>query len=119
VAVVTTPMDRVLDLLASALPSYWSNASSSGWGGDRFYLLARPESPEKPDAPAREAPANQRSAPGLWVTFWDSPGDRDEFAAAYPGTPATRCIRVPPPRDRSRASPEEGEELAKALSRLE
>jgi hypothetical protein len=52
-AVVTTPVDRVLNPLASALPSYWSNASSSGWGGDRFYLLERPEGPE---------------SPGLWIT---------------------------------------------------
>lgn len=125
VAVVTTPMDRVLNPLASALPSYWSNASASGWGGDRFYLLGRIDSPAA-GGPAPYPPPDGATptgpAAGLWITLWDSPGDCDEFAAAYTGTPAGRdAIRVPL-GTRGIAflfglTPEEGGELAKALTR--
>jgi hypothetical protein len=117
-AVVTTPMDRVLNPLTSALPSYWSNAPSSGWGGDRFYLLERAE---RIDAPASEAPVGKGRAQALWITFWDSPGDRDEFDAAYRGTPAGHeAIHMPlGPRGivfLFGLTPEEGGELAKALT---
>jgi hypothetical protein len=53
----------------------WTNAGATGWGGDRFYLLADGESA---DAAARDL----RNVKGVWVTAWDSERDRDEFIRA-------------------------------------
>ncbi len=57
--------------------SAWTNAAATGWGGDRFYLLA---SGDTLDA----ARAGLKDLKGVWVTAWDSPKDRDEFLAALP-----------------------------------
>jgi hypothetical protein len=64
--VVTTDSDRKFNAMASGLAAYWTNKASMGWGGDRFYLGE-----------------SDRGWAGVWVTLWDSPEDRDEFAAAY------------------------------------
>jgi hypothetical protein len=133
-AVVTTPADRVLNPLASALPAYWTNGASMGWGGDRFYLLERIDAPSmggpgkgesaKGDAvPPSSAGGGTPTGPtaGLWITLWDSPGDRDEFAAAYTGTRAGRDAIAMPLGSQGLAflfglSREAAGELAKALT---
>jgi hypothetical protein len=52
----------------------WTNAGASGWGGDRFFLLAPTGWPGGSTAPG--------GVQGVWVTAWDTPPDRDEFVAA-------------------------------------
>jgi hypothetical protein len=64
--VVTTDQDREFNSMASGLSAYWTNKASMGWGGDRFYLGE-----------------SDRGWAGLWFTLWDTPKDRDEFAATY------------------------------------
>jgi hypothetical protein len=54
----------------------WTNAAASGWGGDRFFLLAPTGWPASTRAGSREV------VQGVWVTAWDTPADRDEFVAA-------------------------------------
>ncbi len=63
------PADRPLNLMASATAAYWTGPASAGWGGDRFVLA--------------KAAKEDTAAKGLWVTAWDTPGDRDEFVKAY------------------------------------
>ena len=55
----------------------WTNAAAAGWDGDRFFLLAT----GRDAAEARQTLSGVR---GVWITTWDSAGDRDEFAAALP-----------------------------------
>lgn len=64
--VVTTPSDRAFKAMAAATPAYWTNDASMGWGGDRFFVLER-----------------EGSEAGVWITAWDTPGDRDEFVGGY------------------------------------
>ena len=77
IAVLTSPRGAGRNLLALQSPDAWTNVPASGWGGDRFYLLA---SGETADA-ARTALTNLK---GVWVTAWDTPKDRDQFVAALP-----------------------------------
>ncbi|MEZ5987666.1 MAG: hypothetical protein R3F30_00780 [Planctomycetota bacterium] len=49
-------------------PRYWVHASGRGLGGDRVFIMAR----------TRKAPEAL-----LWVTFWDTAGDAQEFADCY------------------------------------
>lgn len=77
IAILTSPRGAGPNLLALQSSDAWTSVSASGWGGDRFYLLA---SGETADA-ARTALRNLK---GVWVTAWDTPKDRDEFVAALP-----------------------------------
>jgi len=70
IGVVTTPADREFNPMASGLPAYWTNRAAGGWGGDRFYLL--------------ESATGEKA--GVWITLWDTPGDRDEFLETYAKT---------------------------------
>ncbi len=47
-------------------PKYWSNRASSGWGGDRVLLVDR-----------------EKEQGLLWLTFWDSVEDREQFVRSY------------------------------------
>ncbi len=76
-AILTGQGGAAVNLMAMQSAEAWTNAAASGWGGDRFYLLA---SGETADA-ARTGLTNVK---GVWVTAWDTPKDRDEFLAALP-----------------------------------
>jgi hypothetical protein len=81
-AVLTTPQDRQPNLLTMQMAAAWTNAAATGWGGDRFYLLA--------SGPGAEAAATTLTTlQGVWITLWDTQKDRDEFVAAYEQKPAT------------------------------
>jgi hypothetical protein len=75
-AVLTTDENRVLNLMLAALPTYWTNEAATGWGGDRFFLLA-----QGPDRAA--ARKTLRGLKGVWITLWDTRDDRDEFVEDY------------------------------------
>ncbi len=67
----------------------WTNVGASGWGGDRFFLLAA-------GADKSAAAAALRDLRGVWVTAWDSEKDREEFVTALgagPGIPASTVVR--------------------------
>jgi len=89
-AVLTTPDDESFDILLSAAPSYWTNDAATGWGGDRFFLLA-----EGKDAAA--AKRDLKGLRGVWLTTWDTPTDRDEFVEDYAserGDPKRSLIKL-------------------------
>lgn len=65
--VITTPPDQKFNPMSAGLAGYWTNQASTGWGGDRFYLLR--------DKDGHEA--------GVWITLWDTGTDRDEFVKGY------------------------------------
>ena len=75
-AVLTTPKDAKLDLMAMNMSSYWTNPAATGWGGDRFFLLASGSS-------ADDAGKTLKDLRAVWITLWDTPKDRDEFVEAY------------------------------------
>jgi len=75
-ALLTTDENRVLDMIMVSLPSYWTNEAATGWGGDRFFLLA-----EGKDAQA--AKKNLKGLRGVWITLWDTAVDRREFVEDY------------------------------------
>jgi hypothetical protein len=75
-ALLTVDENRVLEVFTASLPNYWTNDAATGWGGDRFFLLA-----EGHDAAA--AGKSLRGVKGVWVTLWDTPDDRDEFVEEY------------------------------------
>jgi len=81
-AILTTPKDRKLDPMAMAMASSWTNPAATGWGGDRFFLLASGPS-------AKAAGKDLKNLQGVWFTFWDTPADCDEFVQAYPQSPST------------------------------
>lgn len=74
-AVLTTPEAEKVNVMALGLPTYWTNDDAAGWGGDRFYLLARGDSEEAADKLA--------DLKGVWITLWDTRSDRNDFLAAY------------------------------------
>lgn len=76
--ILTTPPDRPAVLATMQSAAGWTTPAAEGWGGDRFYLLATGSS-------RAEAARSLTGVRGVWVTAWDSPGDRDEFVAALPG----------------------------------
>jgi hypothetical protein len=73
-AILTDPRDRPRDLTKLQSVGAWTNAGATGWGGDRFYLMA--------NRSGSEALRSMQGLQGVWVTAWDSPKDRDEFLAA-------------------------------------
>lgn len=76
-AILTSPAGFRPDLSSLGGMLNWTNASATGWGGDRFYLLAA----------GQDADAARRTLTGLkgvWLTAWDTTADRDEFVAAVP-----------------------------------
>lgn len=75
-AILTTAPTAPVNLAAPDA-SAWTNQSASGWGGDRFFLLAAGKTADA----AGRALSNLR---GVWVTTWDTAVDRDEFVAAVP-----------------------------------
>jgi len=80
-AILATPQDAPMNLLTMQLAASWTNAAATGWGGDRFYLLA--------SGPSAEAAGRTLTdLRGVWFTLWDTPKDRDEFVAAYERQPA-------------------------------
>jgi hypothetical protein len=82
IAILTTPKDQRLDLIGMQLADAWTSPAATGWGGDRFYLLAGGSS-------AGEAGRSLKDLKGVWVTCWDTPQDRDEFLKALgPGLAA-------------------------------
>ncbi|MBE3070876.1 MAG: hypothetical protein IMZ66_11640 [Planctomycetes bacterium] len=84
-AMLTTPKDAKANLMMLQMASAWTNPAATGWGGDRFYLLA---SGASPDAAAKDL----KDLQGVWFTLWDTPEDRDEFLEAY-----ARCAPAPAP----------------------
>ncbi len=67
----------------------WTNAGASGWGGDRFFLIAA-------GVDKAAAAAGLKGLRGVWVTAWDSERDREEFVTALgagPGIPASTVVR--------------------------
>jgi len=88
-AILATPQGRHPNLMTMQMADVWTNAAATGWGGDRFYLLASGPSA----AAAGQALTDLR---GVWFTLWDTPQDRDEFVAAYEQQPdAGRRTIVP------------------------
>ncbi len=75
-AVLTAPADEPLDMTAAVAAGYWTNDAAMGWGGDRFYLLAEGES-------AADAGKRLSGLRGVWITFWDSASDPEEFESDY------------------------------------
>jgi len=76
IAILTTPEDQRRELAGMELANAWTNPGATGWGGDRFYLLAS-------GASAVEAGRTLKGLKGVWVTCWDTPQDRDEFLEAF------------------------------------
>ena len=80
-AVLTQPRDASPGLVQLQAAASWTNGGASGWGGDRFFLFAAGDTPD-------EARRSLKDPRGVWITTWDTPADRDEFAAALEkGTP--------------------------------
>ena len=75
-ALLTFPADRKLDLNLMMLPSYWTNEAATGWGGDRFFLLAAGKD-------CQTARKQLKDVRGVWLTMWDTPRDRNEFIEDY------------------------------------
>jgi hypothetical protein len=73
-AILTTPKGAKMDQAKMGFAGYWTNRAATGWGGDRFFLLAKKGPGDKPvlDATVR----------GVWITLWDTERDRDEFMIA-------------------------------------
>lgn len=75
-SLLTTDPDADFNIMLASNPQYWTNVAASGWGGDRFYLLAT----GKDEKSAAKDPREPR---GVWLTAWDSAEDRDEFLDDY------------------------------------
>jgi len=86
-AILAGPKDRRLDAAQLQLPGAWTSPAATGWGGDRFYLLAEGSS-------ADEARRTLSGLRGVWVTAWDTTADRGEWLAALPASslPAGRVV---------------------------
>lgn len=70
-AAATRPESEPASILTALLPQNYTSDAASGWGGDRFYLLA-----------AGDGDETLEEAKGVWVTVWDTEADRDQFLAA-------------------------------------
>lgn len=77
IAMLTGQGAPVGNLMALQSPDAWTNAAASGWGGDRFYLLASGDT-------AETASSALKDLRGVWISAWDTPKDRDEFLDALP-----------------------------------
>jgi hypothetical protein len=87
-AILTAPREASRSLADLQSTGAWTNPGASGWGGDRFYLLA--------DRQGSETLRTTKGLQGVWMTAWDSPKDRDEFLAALEkGSPAPNSVAVP------------------------
>jgi hypothetical protein len=75
-AILASPKDAKPDVMSMAMASYWTNPAATGWGGDRFYLLAA-------GSGADDAAKSLKDLRGLWITLWDTAQDRDEFLQAF------------------------------------
>lgn len=91
-ALLSSDEHRELNLIAAAQPTFWTNDAATGWGGDRFYLLA--------DGPDREAASKgMKGLRGVWITAWDTADDRDEFIEDYlfeRALPQREVVRLAP-----------------------
>jgi hypothetical protein len=84
-AILTEPHGAKRDLMRLQSIAAWTNAGASGWGGDRFFLLA--------DQPGPNALRTIKGLQGVWVTTWDTPKDRDKFLAALEnGSPPPNSV---------------------------
>ncbi len=87
-AVLTEPRGAKHDLMQMQSAAAWTNPGASGWGGDRFYLLADQSGPD--------ALKTTKGLQGVWVTTWDTPKDRDKFLAALgAGSSPPNSVAVP------------------------
>jgi len=77
--ILTTPPDQKLDPMAAGLPTYWTNAAAEGWGGDRFFLLE----------------SGKGASRAVWITLWDTPKDREEFASTYKTVLGKQLVAFP------------------------
>ena len=75
IAILTSSAGTAPALEALQSSDAWTNVAATGWGGDRFYLLAAGPTVDA----ARVA---LKDLEGVWVTAWDTRTDRDEFVAA-------------------------------------
>jgi hypothetical protein len=75
-SLLTSDENRELNIVTAGLPSYWTNEAATGWGGDRFFLLAEGKD-------AESAASELRGLKGIWVTLWDTSDDRNEFVEEY------------------------------------
>lgn len=73
---LTTDVDAEFNLMLAGNPQYWTNVAATGWGGDRFYLIAS-------GADEKAAAKELREPRGVWITAWDSKEDRAEFVEDY------------------------------------
>jgi hypothetical protein len=73
-AILTEPRGAKRDLMRLQSIDAWTNGGASGWGGDRFFLLATQTGPN--------VLRTTKGLQGVWVTTWDTPKDRDKFLAA-------------------------------------
>jgi hypothetical protein len=87
-AILTGPRDGQRNLMQMQSASAWTNDGATGWGGDRFYLLA--------DRLGADVLKTTKGLHGVWVTTWDTPRDRDKFLAALDnGSPPPNSVAVP------------------------
>lgn len=85
---LTTDPAQPFNLMAASLPSTWTNDAAKGWGGDRFFLLAR-------GTDATIAAKDLKGLQGVWITAWDTADDRDEFVHDYESLrPDDRRVQV-------------------------
>lgn len=75
-SLLTSDENRQLDIMTAGLPSYWTNEAATGWGGDRFLLLAEGKD-------AESVGSKLAGLKGVWVTLWDTSDDRNEFVEEY------------------------------------
>ena len=92
-ALLTQPKGSAPGLAQMQSAAAWTNAGATGWGADRFYLLAS-------GATREEAQQSLKDPKGVWVTAWDTPADRDEFAAALEKGAAPPGYALAPAGDR-------------------
>lgn len=86
-AILTAPRDSRTALMQMQSASSWTNAGAAGWGGDRFYVMT--------DRTGPQALQTTEGLQGVWLTTWDTPGDRDTFLAALEsGSPPPNSVAV-------------------------
>ena len=72
-ALMGLKVDHTLNANLMAQASYWTNRYSRGWGGDRLFLLGERRA---------DGSENVEDAGVIWITAWDTEGDREEFTDA-------------------------------------
>jgi hypothetical protein len=87
-AILTEPRDGQRSLMQMQSAAAWTNEGASGWGGDRFYVLA--------DRMGTDVLRTTKGLQGVWVTTWDTARDRDKFLTALEnGAPPPNSVAVP------------------------